>query len=89
MAAKPFLFTVDLSPDVSPALLRDLVARICAAAACDPGQAAELTPLVEAALAGCTASGTCELRFEAHDHTLDVAVRAGAEAIWHTSRPLD
>ena len=89
MSAKPFLFTIELPPGASAAMLRDLVARVCAAASCSPASTAELTPQVEAAIAQAPGNGHCELRFEAHDHTLDVSVRAGAVAVWQVSRPID
>lgn len=87
MSSKPFFFALDLSAPVSPALLRDLVSRVCAAASCEESQTADLTGQVEAAVAAATAAGPCELRFEAGHGTLDIIVQAGAGPLWQTSRP--
>ncbi len=89
MSSKPFYFAIDLSAPVSPVMLRDLVARVCAAASCEAEGTADLTGQVEAAVAQATAAGPCELRFEAHHGTLDIIVQAGTGPLWQTSRPID
>lgn len=72
-----------------PALVRDLVARVCASVACPAGDAGELVGQVEAAVARAAAAGTCELRFTAHDGSLKVAIASTAAPLWQTSRPID
>lgn len=72
-----------------PALVRDLVARVCATVSCAASDAGELVGQVEAAVARVAAGDTCELRFTAHGGALDVAIASAAAPLWHTSRPID
>lgn len=89
MSSKEFYFALRLPAEAPPDLVRDLVARICANAACAAGDAAELVRQVEAAVARVAATGTCEVRFSAHAGALNVAIASGAEPLWQTSRPID
>lgn len=89
MPSKEFYFALTApSAQVSQALLRDLVSRVCAACAAPEGMV-ELTRQIEAAVGQSAGSGDCELRFRAHGGALDVAVRAGARQVWQISRSID
>lgn len=87
MSSKEFYFAMRLPAGTSPALVRDLVARVCATVACAAGDAGELVGQVEAAVA--RAAGTCELRFTAHGGALNVAIASTTAPLWQTSRPID
>ena len=89
MSSKEFVFALSLPALVSPTLIRDLVARICAVTSC--ASDGDLARLVEEAVARAAAQGPnepCELRFKAHAGALGVSVRAGSRQIWQTFRPI-
>lgn len=89
MSPKAFYVAVTMAAPVSPTLVRDLVARVCALCGASE-RSDELTRQVEEAVeqAEGKAGGDCELRFRAHDGALDVAVSAGPRQLWQISRPI-
>ncbi len=88
MSSKEFYFALHLPAEPSPALVRDLVSRVCTTACCAATDAAELVGQVEVAVTRAAAGGGCELRFTAHGGALKVAI-AGVGPLWQTSRPID
>lgn len=88
MSSQTFFFALNMPAQVSPDLLRDLVSRICSATSCAADGKVELARLVPEAVARAASLGHCELRFQVQDGELDVAVHAGAQQVWQTSRPI-
>jgi hypothetical protein len=87
VSSKEFYFALRLPAEPSPAMVRDLVSRVCATSCAS--DAAELVGQVEAALARAAAGGPCELRFTAHGGALNVAIASRLGPLWQTSRPID
>lgn len=91
MSSKALYVAVTVAYPMSPTLLRDLVARVCAICGAS-GRSAELTRQLEAAVehaAGRARGGDYEVRFQAQDGSLDVAVSDGTRQLWHITRPID
>jgi hypothetical protein len=89
VSSKEFVFTLRSPALVSPTLIRDLVARICAVTSC--ASDGDLARLVEEAVTQAAAQGPdepCELCFKAHAGALGVSVQAGSRQILQTSRPI-
>lgn len=91
MSSKALYVAVTVAYPISPTLLRDLVARVCAVCGASE-RSAELTRQLEAAVQQVeerARGGDCQLRFEAQDGSLDVAVSDGTRQLWQITRPID
>ena len=90
MSPKAFYVAVTMAPPVSPTLLHAVVSRVCDVCGA-PERCAELTRQLAAAVAQAerrTLGGDYQLRFQARDGSLDVAVSDGTHQLWHTTRPI-
>ena len=88
MSSKAFYFALQLPPQASPDLLRELATRVCNVSDCTPDTMAELGPALEKTVAEAASRGECEVIFEVRDGALGVSVHSGSHQIWHTSRPI-
>jgi hypothetical protein len=91
VSSKALYVAVTLAYPLSHTLLRDLVARVCAACGIEE-RSAELTRQLEDAVEQAqprSRGGDYQVRFQAQDGSLDVAVSDGTQQLWHITRPID
>ncbi|MBZ5557513.1 MAG: hypothetical protein LAO77_09610 [Acidobacteriia bacterium] len=86
-----FLFALELS-DETPFddLLKDLIQAVLAHVSFAPSAVDELSGALRTVLAKGAADGKrrCDVRFQARDGQLEIAIGFAGAAAWRTSRPL-
>lgn len=88
MTAPEFSFTLECQPpEVSTAMLRDLVAQVLASVGCS-GDVDRAVAGIAAAMASRTPDDRLELLFCAEGGELSIALSSGTDPVWRTSCPI-